>query len=130
MPFLTPLKVELVDHLAHDGQGEWALLEPLEYRTNAGVLYVVMPNFRTDFATVYRVPIAYLLTGNTAHAPAALHDWLLRHEAIPREEADLIFREAMESIGMPPSRIRRMYNAVRAHTENLAKRANPWGTHD
>jgi len=130
MPFRTPLKVELIDPLAHDGQGEWALLAPLEYVTNAGVLYVVMPNFRTDFASVPRVPIAYLLTGNTAHAPAALHDWLIREHVVPREEADAIFREAMESIGMPPSRIRRMYNAVRAHTENLAKRANPWGHHD
>jgi hypothetical protein len=130
MPFRTPLRVELVDHLAHDGQGEWAVLEPLEYVTNAGVLYVVLPFFRTDFASVPRAPFVYLLAGNTAHAPAALHDWLIRNEPIEREEADAIFREAMESIGMPPSRIRRMYNAVRAHTENIAKRANPWGHHD
>jgi hypothetical protein len=130
MPFTTPLRIELIDPVANEGQGQWCLIDPLIYVSEEGAEYVVDTGFSSDLASTPRLPFAYLLTGNTAHAPAALHDWLIHTNACPREEADAIFREAMESIGMPPSRIRRMYNAVRAHTENLAKRANPWGNHD
>jgi hypothetical protein len=130
MPFLTPLRVELVDPLAHDGQGEWALLAPLMYEDKHGDMWTVPVGFATDFASVPRAPFAYWLYGNRAHAPAVLHDWACRTEVCPRERADELFLEAMESIGMKPSHVGAMYRAVAGHTRNLAARLNPWGHHD
>lgn len=130
MPFKSDLDIRLVDDLANDGQGMWMTLSPLVYESNEGVEYVVDTFFRTDMASVPRVPIAFLLTGNAAHRPAVLHDYLLTSAIVPRERADELFREAMESLNMPQSRIRRMYNAVRAFTCQLAQRANPWRNDD
>lgn len=124
MPFRTRLHVTLIDDLANDGQGLWQVTMPLLYVDNEGVEYVVPIGACTDFASVPRVPFAFLMAGNTAHRPAVLHDYLLASGIVPRERADELFREAMESIGMPPSRVRRMYNAVRARTEQIM---NPWG---
>lgn len=124
MPFKDRIELRLFDPLAHDGQGTWMLLSPLTYADKDGVEYVVPRGYLTDLASVPRAPIAFLLTGNTAHEPSALHDYLITSGTVTRARADELFREAMESIGMPPTRIRRMYNAVRARTEQLL---NPWG---
>lgn len=126
MPFITPLRAELVDHLANNGQGEWVLLESLIYVDERGIKYVVPEGFNTDFASVPRVPIAYWLTGNTAHAPSTLHDWLCRTAVVPRTVADKLFAEAMESIGMSRWRFGAMFRAVSAETRNIDKRNNPW----
>lgn len=126
MPFLSDLDVRLVDPLAHSGRGEWMLLAPLIFKDNSDVIWTVPTGFFTDFASVPRVPVAFWLTGCTAHAPAVLHDWAIRAEVCPREYADTLFLQAMESVDMPPTRVRRMYNAVRAYTEQLAKRSTPW----
>lgn len=127
MPFTTPLIIKLVDPIAYDGQGEWEVHEPLHYTTNSGVEHVVPAGFRTDLSSVPRLPYVYLRFGNTAHAPGALHDWLLKHSAISREAADAIYLEAMESIGMPNNRIGPMYRGVAGRTRQLAARLNPWG---
>ena len=126
MPFLTDLDVRLIDPLAHSGRGEWMLLAPLIFKDDFDATWTVPAGFHSDGASVPRVPIAFWLDGCTAHAPAVLHDWAIRTQACSRGYADELFKQAMESLGMPPSRIRRMYNAVRAHTCNLAARANPW----
>lgn len=125
--FITRLRVELVDPLANAGQGEWELLSDLVYRSRDGRLWTVPTGFRTDFASVPRLPFAYAWAGNTAHGPAALHDWACRTMACPRPRADDLFAEAMESIGMPKWRIGLMYRAVSAYTRALAARINPWG---
>lgn len=125
MPFTSRLLAELVDDLANDGQGEWVLHRPLEFVRKNGVRYVVPAGFSTDFASVPRVVFAYLLTGNTAHRPAVLHDWLIRLGICTREEADDIFLEAMESINMPSWRVAMMYQAVCAYTRQIAEKANP-----
>jgi len=126
MPFTSPLRAELINENANEGRGEWLLLEPLCFTDVKGNDYVVPTNFVSDLASVPRRPVAFLLTGCTAHRPAVLHDWLIRTNTCPREQADELFREAMESIGMKPSRVRQMYNAVRAETQNLSERKE-WG---
>jgi len=129
MPFTSPLRVELVDDTANEGQGDWKLLAPLKYTTNEGVKYVVPAGMVSDFASVPRRPLAYLLTGGTAHRAAVLHDWLIRDKVVPREQADDLFLEAMESVGVPNWRAMLMYQAVRGETENIASRERPWSEH-
>ena len=127
MPFKTSLDIRLVDDLANDGQGSWKVLSPLVYESNEGVEYVVDSGYVSDMASVPRAPVAFLLTGNSAHRASVLHDYLLTSGIVTRPRADELFREAMESVNMPPARVRRMYNAVRARTEQLM---NPWGLAD
>ena len=128
--FRTSLHVELVDHLANDGQGTWRLLQPLIYEDKHNAVWTVPSGATTDFASTPRVPFAYLLYGNRAHAAATLHDYLLVSQVCSREYADELFLEAMESIGMKPRHVGAMYRAVAAHTRNLAARLNPWGSHE
>ncbi len=124
--FITRLRAELIDPLANDGQGEWELLSDLLYRSRDGALWTVPTGFLTDFASVPRLPFIYAWAGNTAHAPSALHDWAIRTDACSRQRADELYCEAMESIGMPPSRIGLMYRGVSGYTRLLAARLNPW----
>jgi hypothetical protein len=82
----------------------------------------------TDFASVPRVPIAFLLAGDTAHRPAVLHDWLIKKMPIPRTRADELFYEAMRSVGMPAWRAGMMYRAVAAQTRHLADKLKSWSS--
>lgn len=117
--FETTLKSELVDE---SGGGMWELSEPLVYYSTLYDTTVTVPTgFRTDFASVPRLPLAYLLAGDTAHRPATVHDYLCRTD-YPRDRADRIFLEAMESIGVPWWRRNLMYAAVRAYSVTFGRR--------
>lgn len=105
----------------------WRLIAPLRYKSpiaaelglNKGIIEVP-EGFITDFASVPRLPLAFLLTGDTVHAPAVVHDWLVRVEPIPRAQADRIFLEAMEADDVPVWRRYLMYWAVCAATAWIA----------
>lgn len=74
--FITPLDVRLVTEESA-GRGErWVLLAPLIYQSNNVGLISVPEGFTTDFASVPRLPIAYMLTGGLAKKAAVLHDFL------------------------------------------------------
>lgn len=124
--FLTRLNVMLVDDRANDGRGSWILTTPLVYECADGIQYIIPSGFLTDFASVPRVPIAFLLAGDTAHRPAVLHDWLIKKMPVPRTRADDLFYEAMRSVGMPEWRAGMMYRAVAAQTRNLAEKLKSW----
>lgn len=113
--FLSVLDVQLLDDTMADGRGMWMLCQPLAYQSDiAGKVIVVPAGFKTDFASVPRLPIAYWLTGDTAHAPAVVHDHLYSTGDLPRETADAVLLEAMASAGVPRWRRYAMYWAVRA----------------
>ena len=108
--FLNSLRVELADESA----GLWRLTQALHYQSDiAGRRVVVPKGFCTDFASVPRLPIIYLATADTAHAPAVVHDWLYTSGEVRRSAADRIFLEAMEAVGVPWLRRQAMYAAVR-----------------
>ena len=109
--FLTPLRVDLEDENA----GTWRIAQPLRYQSAvAGRCIVVPKGFITDFASVPRLPIIYLAAGNTAHAPAVVHDWLYTSGELRRSIADAVFLEAMKAAGIAWLRRWAMYAAVRA----------------
>jgi hypothetical protein len=88
------LKVELL------GGNRWRLLEPLRYDSAVlGCRLTVPDGFETDFASVPRLPLAYLIAGNRFHAPAAVHDFLYSRGFTTRKEADDVLYEAMRSEG-------------------------------
>lgn len=113
--FNTSLAARLVDPDAYDGRGLWELTAPLAYTSVlTGKTYVVPVGFQTDFASVPRVPIAFLLCGDSASPAAALHDWLYAtHEEPDRAVADALLREAALACGVPAWRSWLLHAGVR-----------------
>ena len=76
----------------------WEMLSPLVFVVVVdGVSYLIRvpPGFRTDFASVPRIPLAFWLFGGIGDYAAACHDWLYTTGEYPREICDAIFREVL-----------------------------------
>ncbi len=109
--FLTKLQMAAADNT---DDGKWVLTAPLIYQSDvAGRTFVVPRGFQTDLASVPRLPVIYLLTGDTASQAAALHDHLYSSHEVPRAMADAVLREASEVIGVPAWRRWAMWAGVR-----------------
>jgi len=105
-----------------DGKAIWELHEPLEW-TN-GIMKLKVPAlFQCDYASVPRIPIAFMLMGDTAHEAGTVHDYLYREGAVledervtrecTRDEADKIFLIIMGEMGINWFKRQAMYRAVR-----------------
>jgi hypothetical protein len=128
--FVTDLDVRKYTHDASaDGRGTWALLAPLVYSSDILRRMVTVPaGFITDFASVPRLPVAFLLAGNCGHAAAVLHDWAYTSHFITRSRADAMFREALIAGGEPAWRAWFMWAGVRiggAHPYRAAGQKQP-----
>jgi len=91
--FLTELDVRLRDNKI------WVLDSSLAYESNLVGRIEVPSRFETDFASVPRLPVIYLLWGDRAHREAVLHDYLYRMDSIPLvsfSTANKVFLEAMK----------------------------------
>lgn len=92
---------------------KWTLISPLLYQSDIAGKIEVPALFITDFASVPRLPLAYLAAGGTAHKAAVIHDWLYWANGCTRKQADEVFLEAMKVTGIPLWRRKLMYWAVR-----------------
>lgn len=120
--FLTELSASKVKEAGNLGRAKWELKADLLYHSRAYGLVIVPTGFITDFASVPRLPLAYWLTGDTAHASAAVHDYLVRVNYIQGEiswkDAAKVFSEAMKDEGVPAWRRVLMTLAVKLKGEN------------
>jgi hypothetical protein len=105
--FLTTLDVRDID------DHKWLLLAPFVVDVE-GAAIVVPEGFVTDFASVPRLPITYMLFANIGHRGAVVHDYLYSTGEVPREYADLIFKELLLAEGVGEFRANAMYLGVRA----------------
>lgn len=106
--FLSGLKVELAT------DSTWRLTEPLIYQSDVlGKTITVPAGFVTDFASVPRLPVAYLLAGGEANEAAVIHDYLYHSHDVPRADADAVLEEAMGVTGQPWWRRKLMWAGVR-----------------
>jgi hypothetical protein len=105
--FITPLRAEK--------SGEyWTILQPLVYESDvAQQVFAVPEGFVTDFASVPRLPLAFLLTGDSAHEAAVIHDFLYSTNKVPRSLADRVFEEAAQVSGEPGWKAWLMWAGVR-----------------
>lgn len=93
--FLTPLVAELVSY-DRAGRPIWELQEDLVYQSDRFGQRRAKAGFRTNYASVPRLPVVFLVAGDRAHAPAALHDdGYTHHYDLTRAEWDLLFLEAL-----------------------------------
>lgn len=97
--FLTPLRAEKIREAGSLGRAKWRLTEPLQFSSSyLDEVLEVPAGFETDFASVPRIPVAYWLTGDTAHAAAVIHDYLVRtrtENSAQWADAASVFTEAM-----------------------------------
>ena len=93
----------------------WRLLRDLEYHSELlGETIVVPAGFDTDFASVPRLPLAWLLVGGKADEAAVVHDMLYSTQRYPRATADAVFQEAIQVLGYSGLTSTLMYTGVRA----------------
>lgn len=112
--FLTPLDVrDRDDHV-------WTLLAPFIVEHDK-TIDSVPAGFETDFASVPRLPVTFMLFGNIGHRAATWHDWAYKTGAYPREECDAIFRELLIAEGVSTFRAYSMYIGVRVGGESHYK---------
>jgi hypothetical protein len=113
--FITPLDVRKLGlDGSNDQRGTWRLLAPLVYQSDRLERSVVVPaGFVTDFASVPRIPVAFLLAGNCGHEAAVVHDWLYTTHETTRATADAVLREALQADGDPAWRAWLMWAGVR-----------------
>lgn len=96
--FLSRLAATNLDPDFAGGRGLWELVEPLAYESDCAAMTITVPvGFKTDFASVLRLPVIYLLFGDKAHAPATVHDYLYQTGLVQRKLADDVFSEAMKA---------------------------------
>ncbi len=96
--------------------GACILTSPLIYDSDVlGERITVPTGFTTDFASVPRLPLAYLLFGGDVgdNAAAVVHDWLYSQGKVPRATCDAVFREAMQAEGVAGWRCWPMWFGVR-----------------
>lgn len=126
--FLNDLEVHKIAEAGSTGRARWALTAPLAFESASVRIITVPAGFETDFASVPRIPLAYWLTGDTAHASAVIHDYLCREwypvGKITWARAADIFGEAMKAEGVPAWRRAIMVRAVKWFGE--PRRASGW----
>lgn len=119
--FLNALNTTKVQEPGLAGRARWKLLTELAYYSKIHGLIIVPAEYVTDFASVPRLPLAYWLTGDTAHASAVVHDYLCSTEYPKRRitwaKAADVFAEAMKHERVPGWRRHMMYWAVRLFGE-------------
>lgn len=94
--FITKLQVEQLEDAVNDYRGRWQLTAPLVYQSDiAGRTIIVPSGFVSDFESCPRIPLAFWLFGELAHAAAVVHDFLYTVPTImPRSMADAVLKEA------------------------------------
>jgi hypothetical protein len=74
---------------------------------------IVPTGFKTDFASVPRLPIVYLTLGGLGDEAAVLHDYLYSRAMYPREDCDMYFYLALRESGIGYLAAKAMYLGVR-----------------
>lgn len=114
--FLTELVAEKITEANSHGRAKWRLRQDLAYHSELYGMILVPMGFETDFASVPRAPLAFWLTGDTAHKSATVHDYLVRvhypQAKISWRLAADVFGEAMKHEGVKGWRRWLMRNAV------------------
>lgn len=109
--FLTDLELKVASNV---DDGQWLVAAPLVYQSDvAGQSFTVPVGFQTDLASVPRLPIVFLLTGDTSREAAVVHDWLYSTHVVPRNVADAVLREASAVTQVPAWRRWLMWVGVR-----------------
>lgn len=113
--FLTRLTVEQVE------EELWLVVRPLRVAFEPSLttcdgrdipILTVPEGFTTDFASVPRVPLAYMVAGGIGDAAAVVHDYLYQG-IVPRKTADDVYAACLQASGVSWWQRKLMFAAVR-----------------
>lgn len=105
---------ELVTKRAPGSDDRKAILaQPFVFESDKAGVITVPAGFVTDYASVPRLPLAYLLFGGVADEAAVIHDFLYSTGAVSRKVADAVFLEAMQACNVKGWRRWPMWLGVR-----------------
>ena len=94
--FLTDLVIKEIK------DGFWEVQTSLDYKSDLlGKVIEVPTGFKTDFASIPRIPFIYDVLGDITHEPAVIHDYLYFIAITTRKMADDILLEAMKVQRIP-----------------------------
>ena len=82
MPHIDQPSAMKTGDLSEWGRPIWILLSPLSFEREGREPIIVPAGFKTDFASVLRLPFMFWLFGDTAHASAVVHDWLVEQNRL------------------------------------------------
>lgn len=127
--FLSKLRTEQLSEGTLTKKPTFKLVAPLIYNSNTIEDLIEVPtDFVTDFATVPRLPVVYMLLGNLGNSAAALHDFLYTYPHVPntrygtkpvtRKLADEILRGAIID-GMEKSTENEEVSAIRKYIRSI-----------
>lgn len=112
--FLSELDVHMVDNASAEGRGTWVIDMPFSFYSDVAGMTITAPEgFQTDFASVPRLPIVFLMAGDTSTEASVIHDWLYTCKILPRRMADAVLREASRVSGVPAWRRWMIWAGVR-----------------
>lgn len=111
--FKTTLDVRLLSDKENHGSGEWIIMSPLVFQSDVAGEITVATGFKTDFASVPRVPVVFDVVGDIAHSAATVHDFLYSTGQVSRKVADDVFLEAAISSGVNKWKAWAMWLAIR-----------------
>lgn len=113
-PFPDPLILETT------GAYTWRVHVPFVYISNSGARFTVQEDFETDLASIPRFLqwLPHLHPNGRCRRSAVLHDWLYARpqwnpQNLTRQQADEIFREALQAEGLSRRTATVYYWAVR-----------------
>lgn len=108
--FITPLNVELVE----GSDKLWTIETPLVYASDLLRRVITVPaGFTTDFASIPRLPLMFMLLGDTEHEAAVIHDYLYATGEVTRATADSVLHEASIASGHSLSEANAIWLGVR-----------------
>lgn len=114
MPYKSDLYVEMLEQQSRSGRQLWRLTEDLIYYSERFKKdYIVRKGYITDFITLRRYPIVYMLIAEAAHRPPVTHDGCYDLRLCSKADADLIFYDALLEEGVGKIKANAMYYAVK-----------------
>ncbi len=92
--------------------GEWVLLEPFRYHARNGREFTVPRWFVTDLASIPWL-VDPLFDSLDHRKAGVVHDWIYCSQQVSRAEADELFREMLEVLGVGVIKRNLMYSGLR-----------------
>lgn len=108
--FLAPVVLEV----GETDESPWTLWQGFGFNSEVlGCVVDILAGFKTDLASVKRIPGLYTLFGGTANKAAIVHDHLYTEQPCTRKQADDVFYEACLVSGVPRWRAWSMWAGIR-----------------
>jgi len=104
---------ELYVEILNGGRKRKLVKKLIYYSKSLNQMVAVPEGFITDFASVPRIFWNILPPSGKYTKAAVLHDYFYQTHLVDKKTADIIFKEAMECLGVSKFKIWCMYNAVK-----------------